>query len=489
MRQKIGLILGPILFMVILLAPRPEGLSPEAQRALAIAALMAVWWVTEAAHIAVTALIPLALFPLMSVLPMVPTARNYADPNIYLFMGGFMIAMSMQKWNLHKRLALLVIQAIGSSPRQLMAGFMLATAFLSMWISNTATTVMMLPIAMGVIAQIDSTDQRLKHFGLALMLGIAYAASAGGVATLIGTPPNIIFAGQVQSLFPEYGEIGFVTWIQFGLPLALGFLILIWAYLTFVIGKLPNGLTAKAEVIKAELKQLGAWSWPEKVIMAIFSLTALAWLTRTDIQIGAFEIVGWSTRFNLQGVHDGTIAMAAALLLFVIPTNLKEKQFLLDWEWARKLPWDVLILFGGGFALAESVKVTGLADWLGGGFVLMQGMPVILIVFCVCLGMTFLTEVTSNTATATMVLPVLAAASTSLNIHPFLLMIPATVSASFAFMLPVATPPNAIIFGSGKVTIPQMAKAGFALNIIGAVWVTLAVFVLGMPIFDLRGSW
>ncbi|MFT5208082.1 MAG: sodium-dependent dicarboxylate transporter 2/3/5 [Candidatus Omnitrophota bacterium] len=484
MRQKIGLILGPMLFIAILLVPRPEGLSPEGQRALAIAALMAVWWVTEAAHIAVTALIPLALFPLMSVLPMVSTAKNYANPNIYLFMGGFMIAMSMQKWNLHKRLALLVIQAIGSSPRQLMAGFMLSTAFLSMWISNTATVVMMLPIALGVIAQIDSSDQRLKKFGLVLMLGIAYSASAGGVATLIGTPPNIIFAGQVQSLLPEYGEIGFVTWIQFGLPLALGFLILIWAYLTFIVGKLPNGLTAEAEVIKKELRQLGAWSWAEKMIMVIFSLTALAWLTRTDIQIGTFNLVGWSTRFNLQGVHDGTIAMAAALLLFVIPANLKGKQFLLDWAWASKLPWDVLILFGGGFALAESVKATGLAEWLGGGFILMQGMPIVLIVLCICLGMTFLTEVTSNTATATMVLPILAAASVTLNIPPLLLMIPATVSASFAFMLPVATPPNAIIFGSGKVTIPQMAKAGFALNIIGALWITLAVFVLARPIFN-----
>jgi len=487
-RQKTGFPLGIGLFGLVLLLPTPEGLTPEGQRAAAVAALMATWWMSEAVPIAVTALIPLALYPLLSVMNMKNTAAPYANPNIFLFMGGFMIAMAMQKWGLHRRLGLYVIAWVGGGARRMLLGFMIATALLSMWVSNTATTVMMLPIAMAVVEQFNldtaNSSGRL-NFGAALMLGIAYSASVGGVATLIGTPPNVIFAGQAKTLFPEFDDVGFVRWMLFALPLSVGFLFLVWAYVASALGRLPKESTTSREVIDHELAALGPWSRGERGVMAIFVLTALAWIGRADLQIGAITLPGWTTLFGLTGIHDGTVAMAAAILLFAIPVDFKKVDFLLDWAWAKKLPWQVLLLFGGGFALAESFRRTGLAAWLVTGLESFQGIPVIFLVLTTCLAVTFLTEVTSNTATASLLIPVLAAASTALNIHPYLLMIPATVSASFAFMMPVATPPNAIVFGSGYLTIPQMARAGFVLNVVGAFWITFITYILVIPLFGL----
>lgn len=489
-RQKIGFPLGVVLFVLVLLLPTPEGLSVEAQRAGAVAILMAVWWISESLPVAATAMMPLALYPMLGVMSTAQTAAPYANPNIFLFMGGFMIAMAMQKWHLHKRLALHVILLVGSGPRQMLLGFMAATAFLSMWVSNTATAVMLLPVALAVIHQMaergarETTQQKLS---LCLMLGIAYAASVGGTATLIGTPPNVIFAGQVETLLPGLGEVGFVRWFLFAFPLAVGFLILVWLYLTFIVGRLPKSSKADRSLIRKELVQMGAWSRGERGVMIIFVLTALAWMGRGDVEIGTVVLPGWTTVLGWSGIHDGTIAVVAALLLFATPVDFKNVDFLLDWTWAKKLPWHVLLLFGGGFALAESFQATGLDIWIGSGIGLLKGMPVFLLVLALCLTVTFLTEVTSNTATATMLMPVLAAAATVLEVHPFLLMIPVTLSASFAFMLPVATPPNAVVFGSGHVTIPQMAKAGLTLNILGALWITIMTFFLGIPVFNLNG--
>lgn len=498
-RQEIGLPVGIILFGLVLLLPTPEGLEPQAKRAAAVTLLMVTWWISEALPIAATALIPLALYPLLSIMDMKQVVVPYADPNIFLFMGGFMIAMAMQKWGLHKRLALYVITWVGGGPRRMLWGFMAATAFLSMWVSNTATTVMMLPIAVAVIEQMgleSISPEGKSRFGVALMLGIAYAASVGGVATLIGTPPNVIFAGQAKTLFPELGEVGFVRWMFYAFPLSVGFLIFVWVYLAFIIGHLSGRLMITQEVIQRELTDLGPWSRGERGVMIIFVLTVLAWIGRGDVQIGKIMLPGWTTLLGLQGIHDGTIAMMAALLLFAIPVrrSVTDKDaanpamdFLLDWSWAKRLPWHVLLLFGGGFALAESFSSTGLDTWIGSKLELLQGIPTFLLVLVLCLGVTFLTEVTSNTATATMLMPILAAASVALGIHPYLLMIPATISASFAFMLPVATPPNAIVFGSGYLTIPQMAQTGFALNLMGAFWITLLTYVLATSVFDLPG--
>lgn len=487
-RRTLGFPLGLVLFAVVYLAPLPEGLSPEAKKAGAVALLMAVWWITECLPIATTALVPVALYPLLSIMTTAETARRYADPNIFLFMGGFMIALAMQKWNLHKRLALYVLSIIGGGLRRMLLGFMLATAYVFHVGSNTATAVMMLPIAMAVSQELHFPEggKGLAEFRVALMLAVAYAASIGGVSTLIGTPPNMIFAGQSKALFPELPEVGFVQWFFFGFPLSLGFLLIAWAYLAFVVARGIPKFQMKHDVIREQLKALGPWSKPEAGVMAVFALTALAWITRENITLGRFVLPGWTTLLNLKGVHDGTVAMIAALILFIIPVNLKKGEFLLDWAWALKLPWEVLLLFGGGFALAESFQTTGLAAWLGGGFGLLQGLPLVWIVLILCLATTFISELMSNTAQATMMLPVLAAAAVTLNIHPYFLMIPATVACSLAFMMPVGTPPNAVVFGSGYITIPQMAKAGFALNILGALWITFMTFVLMGPVFGVE---
>jgi sodium-dependent dicarboxylate transporter 2/3/5 len=470
------------------LAPSAGGLSVEAKRAAAIAVLMAVWWITECLPIGATALVPLALYPLLSIMNAADTARRYADPTIFLFMGGFMIALAMQKWGLHKRLALFVIAAVGGGPRRMLGGFLFATAFISMWVSNTATAMMMLPIAMAVVQQLSFPDEGggAKRYRMAVMLSIAYASSIGGVATLIGTPPNMIFAGQARALLPEMPEVSFLQWFSFAFPLAFGFLLIAWAYLAFIVARgVPRAAADKQWVI-GQLRALGPWSKGEAGVMAVFVLTALAWITRESVTIGSFVLPGWADVLQLEGVHDGTVAIIAGLLLFLTPVDLAKGDFLLDWEWAKKLPWEILLLFGGGFALAESFQVTGLASWIGGGFHFLQHLPRVWLILILCLATTFLSELMSNTAQTTMMMPVLAAASATLGFHPYLLMVPATIACSMAFMMPVGTPPNAVVFGSGQVTIPQMAKAGFALNILGALWIVLMTFVLMGPVFGLE---
>ncbi len=473
LRRILGFPLGILLFVCVYLAPTPEGLSLDAKKAAAVAFLMAVWWMTECLPIAVTALVPLALYPLLSIMSASETATRYADPNIFLFMGGFMLALAMQKWNLHKRIALNVIYAVGAGPRRMLAGFTVAAAVISMFVSNTATAVMMLPIGMAVVSHLDPESGTKSRFGVALMLAIAYACSVGGAATLIGSPPNLIFAGQAKMLFPELGEVNFVQWFLFAFPLAVGFLVMVWAYLAFaVLGKTQNLKSDKA-LIEQEIQSLGPWSRGEIGVMIVFALAVLGWIWRADISFGGFTIPGWTTLFHLKGVHDGTVAMTAALVLFAAPVSLKKGEFLLDWETASKLPWGILLLFGGGFALAESFRITGLDIWLGGGFEVLRDIPRPALILILCLAITFLSELMSNTAQVTMLMPVLAAAAPVLGEHPYILMIPATIAASFSFMMPVGTPPNAVIFGSGYVTIPKMAKAGFALNIMGAFWITL----------------
>jgi len=487
--KKVGFPLGVGLFLFILWAPLPDGLAPEAKRAAAVVVLMAVWWITETVPIAATALVPLALFPILSVMDTNQTARLYADPNIFLFMGGFMIAMAMQKWGLHKRLALHLIQWMGVQPRRILAGFLLAAAFMSMWVSNTATAVMLLPIGMAVIGQfgVGKSEVESRKFGEALMLGIAYACSIGGVATLIGSPPNMILAGQSKALFPELGEIGFVRWLLFAFPLAAGFLVIVWLYLSYVILGRKKLAQNNKDVILSQIQALGPWSRGEVGVAVIFVLTAIAWIWRADLRIGGLYLPGWMTLFNLKGIHDGTVAIVAALLLFATPVNLRKGEFLLDWEWALKLPWGVLLLFGGGFALAESFRVTGLDVWLGGGLEILRGIPTVYLILALCFITTFLSEMMSNTAQITMLIPILAAAAPVLGVHPYLLMIPATIAASFSFMMPVGTPPNAIVFGSGYLTISKMAKTGFALNILGVLWITFVTLVLLKPIFGLEG--
>jgi len=464
--QRLGLVLGGAIFCLLIVSPAPSGLSAEGWRTAAVAILMAVWWMTEAIPIPATAILPLGLFPMLGVLDAQGASAPYANELIFLFMGGFFLARTMEKWGLHKRIALGIMLFVGTGANRLILGFMLATAFLSMWISNTATTAMMLPIALAVGEMFRPQDQEGSYnFGIALMLGVAYAASIGGVSTLIGTPPNAVLAGAAQEILDV--EIGFVQWMGVGVPVALVMLPFTWLMLTRVLYP-PGDLSGDgAKIIEGERRALGSPSTGEKLTGIVFALTTLAWVFRSEKTIGGFTIVGLQTL--APNLRDSTIAMCAAAVLFILPVDWKKGEFALDWNTARRIPWGVLVLFGGGLSLARAMDQSGLTAWIGGGVGLLQAVPVLVIVAVVVIFVVFLTELTSNVATASMAMPLMAAAAIGVSMEPLLLMTTAALAASMAFMLPVATPPNAIVFASGYLTIPQMSRAGLLLNLCAIV--------------------
>jgi solute carrier family 13 (sodium-dependent dicarboxylate transporter), member 2/3/5 len=472
--RRAGFAGGLLLFALLLALPAPEALGVSGWRTAAVALLMAAWWMTEAIPIPATALLPLVLFPLLGILDMPQATGPYANPLIFLFLGGFLLAIGMERWGLHRRIALAIMQATGTSPRRLVLGFMLASAFLSMWISNTATAAMMLPIGLAVVAlmrpkELAPAPEGRFNFGIALMLGIAYGASIGGVATLIGTPPNAVLAGAADELLGV--RIGFLEWMQVGVPLAILFLPLAWIVLTVVL--FPPGPLAGdgAALLARERNAQGPMSRGERVVAVVFALTALAWVMREEKVLGSVVVPGIATWFPMVG--DATIAMAGALLLFVIPLDLKRGTFPLAWEDARRLPWGVLLLFGGGLSLARAMEASGLAAWVGGGVSGLGALPLVAFVAVVATLFVFLTELTSNTATATMAMPILAGVGLAVGVDPVLLMSTAAIAASMAFMLPVATPPNAIIFASDEITVPRMARAGLLLNVLSIALVSL----------------
>ena len=470
--KKIGLVAGPVFFILVLLFFHPEGLSGEANAVLASTVWVAVWWITECVPIAATALLPIILFPLTGGLPLADTTASFGDKYIFLYIGGFILAVAIEKWNLHKRIALSIIKFVGTDVVKIILGFMIATAFMSMWISNTATAVMMLPIGMSIVAQLQDNPATVENenqiFGKALMLGIAYSASIGGIATLIGTPPNLVLAGIVKETYKT--EITFAQWFVFGLPISIILLTICWLYLTrfafkFSQREFPGGRTE----IKKQLEKLGRISFEEKLVLTIFVLTAIAWITRSFL-----------LEQLIPGIDDTIIAVIAAVILFLLPAGEKGKP-LIDWDDAVKIPWGILLLFGGGLALAEGFQKSGLAAWIGGQISLLQGISIILLVLIIIAAVNFLTEITSNTATTAMLLPILAPMALTIDVHPYLLMISATLAASCAFMLPVATPPNAVVFGSGYLKIPDMVKAGIWMNILSIILLVFAVYFL-MPI-------
>ncbi|MCP4725259.1 MAG: SLC13/DASS family transporter [bacterium] len=491
LRRKIGLIAGPVLFFLILIIPTPEGMPIEAKRAAAVAVFMAVWWLSEAIHISATALLPMVLFPLLGVSGIRETTASYGDSNIYLFFGGFLIAAAMEKCNLHVRIAYAIITKIGKSPGRIILGFIIAAAFLSMWISNTATALMMLPIGLAVIKvleEMESLDSKTASlFGTALMLGIAYGANVGGIGTLIGTPPNIIFISSASTLYPEYGEIGFLQWMLFAVPVTIFMMVIIWIMLTKFIFKFPNSsLKGAYKTLVEKREALGSMKPDEKKVLVVFLCTAAAWIFRKNIAFGDFVIPGWSELFpNPEYINDATVAITAAVILFITPVDRKFNGFLLTWKEAQNIPWGILILFGGGIALAAGFSASGLSEWIGQNLSGLKGIPTWLFIFAVSLLVTFLTEITSNTATASIFMPVMGGLAVAMGYHPYLLMLPAALSASCAFMLPVATPPNAIVFGSGKISMMQMARAGLILNIVGAVIITIVVYFIAVPVLGL----
>jgi len=451
------LLAGTILGMGVIMSPVPQGVSPEAWKVLGVALWMAFWWLTEALPIAVTALMPLIVFPVLGIFDFKTSAAPYAHPLIFLFMGGFIIAKAIEAWNLHRRIALLIVRAFGTRPDYLIGGFMLATAILSMWVSNTATTVMMLPIAVSIIGVLNEKEdpQIAANTATALLLGIAYSASIGGAGTLVGTPPNALLAAFAQE---QLGiEVGFAKWMTIGLPVVFVMLPLAWLLLTRVtcpVARRP--IPGADEVIKAEVDALGPMSIEEKRVLAVFVLTALSWVFRPLITMA----------FPGMGLTDSGIALIGALTLFIVPAGKGNGTSLLTWHRAVTLPWGVLLLFGGGLSLAGAISKSGLAETVGGGLAGLEGFPAIVLVAAVTSLIVFLTEITSNTATTAVFLPIVATVAAAMGVAPLELLIPVALAASCAFMMPVATPPNAIVFASEKLTVAQMAKAGFLLNLI-----------------------
>ena len=475
-KQKIGLLLGPIMFFVILQFFHPKGLNTQANAILASAIWIAIWWITEALPIAVTALLPIVLFPLSGGLALSETTSSYGHKYIFLFIGGFILAIGIEKWNLHKRIALNIIRIVGTNIVQIILGFMIATAFLSMWISNTATAVMILPVGMAIVAQLrdnpDTIEDENLIFGKALMLAIAYSASIGGMATLIGTPPNLVLAGVVKETYNI--EITFSQWFSFGFPISIVFLFLCWLYLTkfafkFKQKTFPGG---RAE-INRQIKYLGKITFEEKTVLVVFVLTAFAWITRSFL-----------LKSFIPAIDDTIIAIIFAILLFILPSSKKNEK-LLNWEDTLKLPWGILLLFGGGMALASGFDSSGLANWIGSQMTSLSSVPLIVLLLILIGAVNFLTEITSNLATTAMLLPVLVSLASAIGVHPYFLLVGATVAASCAFMLPVATPPNAVVFGSGYLKIDDMVKKGIWMNIISIILLTLTVYFILPLVWDL----
>ena len=531
--QWIGLIAGPLLALLLYSQlphayPNSAGevvaFSNAGRATMALAAWMAIWWMTEAVELYATALLPLVALPMSGASPVREAAAPYAHELIFLFMGGFLIALAMQRWGLHRRLALRALRAAGDHPAGIVACFMGVTAFFSMWVSNTATAVMMLPIALSIIGLVEQVEpgsvgggagnggrgnggtgnggagdggsdqggsgnggtgngsagnvvsetKTRPHFALCLLLGIAYAASIGGIGTIIGTPPNVFLASFIQSNLGQ--EISFVRWMGVGLPLVAVFLPLTWLMLTRVLYPVRGErIEGSSEVTERAYQELGAMSRGERAVLVVFLLAALSWITRpllVRVQVGDLH--------PLAGLSDPVIAMVAALALFVVPVDVKRRVFVMNWETAVKLPWGILLLFGGGLSLAAAIRANGVGEYIGHQLAFLSGVPTLLLVMAVIALVIFLTELTSNTATTATFIPILAALSPVFDLHPYMLIVPAAIAASCAFMLPVATPPNAIIFGSGHVTIQQMIRAGFWLNLLGVVLITVLVYTVMM---------
>ena len=474
LQKHSGLLLGILVFALMAWLPEPDGLSQKAWYTAAVTLMMGIWWITEAIPIYATALVPIVFFPMLGVTSIADATTPYANPIIYLFMGGFFLALGMERWKLHRRIALTIVSKSGVKPTSIILGFTIASASLSMFVSNTATAIMMLPIAMSVFELAENTDpNERKNFEIVLILSIAYGCNIGGIGTLIGTPPNAFLAAFFQE---NYGvEISFLDWMLVGVPVLLVSLPLMFLLLTRVIYPIhmPE-LKGGHAFIETELAKMGSMSTQEIRVGIIFLLTALLWIFRPLLDE------------KIPGMSDAGIAIIAALLLFMMPSSDEDQPFLLTWEDTKKMPWGVLILFGGGLSMASAISSTGLAVWIGDSLSVLQGWPVLLLVVIVTTMMIFLTELTSNTASTAAFLPILVSLAYGIGENPLLLAVPAVIAASCAFMLPVATPPNAIVYGIGKITIPQMSKAGFWLNILFIGIITLASYTVIAWVFGVE---
>lgn len=469
LHQLIGLVVGPTVFVACLLSPAPAGLSATGWSVAALALWMAIWWATEAVPLFVTALLPLAVLPLLGVADIAGAAAPFAHPVVFLLLGGFLIGLALEKWNLHRRIAFHIILAVGSRPLNLIAGKMLATAFMSMWITNTATTIMVLPIAMSLIAVVTPDGKgghgEAANFGTAMMLGIAYAASIGGMASLVGSPTNLLAASFLDEVFGI--EMTFARWMLYALPISAVLLGCAYFVLTRIAYPVSNRLgDVDTGVVEGMLREMGPMTGPEKRVCAVFTTVALCWIFSPLVE-----------RWLDFDISDTGIALIGAIALFAIPAHWPDRTFLLDGTAVRRVPWEVLILFGGGLSLAKAIDTTGLAVWIGDGLSFLDAMPLLLLIFGLTLLVVLLTELMSNTATVAAFLPIAGSLALGSDVAPLLFVMPIALAASAAFMLPVATPPNTLVFGTGYVTLPQMMRAGVLLNVLGAAIIAVAITV------------
>lgn len=481
---------GIILFFLIIFFVDLNPEKPQITFTAAIAFLMAFWWITEAIPIAVTSLLPIILFPLMGVLDGKTISGAYVNYVIFLFIGGFIMALAMEKWNLHKRIALKILSVVGGNPFMILFGFMLSSAFLSMWMSNTATAMMMLPIALSIISSLNDThgEDKINKFSIGLLLSIAYACSLGGISTLVGTPPNLSLVRIFEIIFPNGTDISFGQWLIFALPITIIMFLFTLFYLYLIFKPKVKLQKLEKSFFKNKYKELGKISKDEIKVLVTFIILVFLWVFRKKIEIGDFSIPGWSVIFeNPSFINDGTIAIFIGVILFIIPSS-KKNEGIMDWNTARNLPWRIVLLFGGGFALAKGFIVSGLSEFIGQELALAGSLSKFSLITVLTTIMSLLTEFTSNTATTEMMLPIIAGIAKQIAVNPLLLMIPVTLAASMAFMFPIATPPNAIVFGSERIKMFDMMKTGFILNLVAIITITLITYFWGSIIFNIDMS-
>ena len=481
-KKYIGFFLGIVSFLAIYLFTDLEPGKPEVTATMAVAALMAIWWVTETIPLAVTALVPLVLFPVMGVLDGREVSEVYINHIIFVYVGGFMMALAMEKWNLHRRIALKLLLLIGVSPGRILLGFMLTSAFLSMWISNTATTMMMIPIVLSIVYSLEEqmNGNQVSRYATGLLLAIAYSASVGGMSTLVGSPTNLVCPKILTLLYPHAPDISFTQWMSFALPISILMLGAVFGVIYLIYRPRVKWKKMDRDHFRKAYEALARSSREEKIVLVLFIFLALLWITRSGIEINDLSIPGWASLFQAPVfINDGTVAIFISILLFVIPAPSRKGERIMDWKTAAKLPWNIVLLFGGGFALALGFQSSGLAVWFGEQLLWTSGIHPYLILLAVVALMSFLTELTSNVASTQMLLPVFASLAVSSGNHPLFIMIPATLASSLAFMLPTATPPNAIVFGTDRIRISTMVRSGFMLNLLGIIMVVLIARLLG----------
>lgn len=482
--KKIQLLLGPLLAILIWTFMDLVPGDPLVTRMAGITIWMAIWWLTEVVHLAVTALLPMLLIPLMGIADSKVTAAQYMDPIIFLFIGGFIIAFAIERWRLHERIALKILMWVGTKPSRILLGVMLTSYLISMWISNTATVMMLISAVLALIIQIEKHFKEEHHshkMASALLIGLAYSATIGGMATLVGTPTNMIFLREYTARYPLAHDMNFLSWFRIGLPISFLLLIACFLILRFMFIKKDSVLLINRSYFSTAYKKLGKMAYEEKIVALIFGITAVLWFTRENIDFGSFVMKGWSNLSFLpkkEFLTDSSVAVLMAVLLFLIPSRSEKGRALMTWEDASRLPFDIVLLFGGGFALAKGFELSGLSKWLGTCINFTPDTNIYLLIFGLCILITVISEFASNVACIQLMIPILVAIQPTLNIHPLLLLVPATLAASLGFMLPVATAPNTIVFGSKRLKVKDMLRTGFVLDLTGILLITLSVWLM-----------